>query len=76
MSDKYTSKCPECGKVIEIDDYSEIGDEIICYHCDAELRIVSLSPVKLKITARHYEEDDFDYVDPSEEIDFDFDDLD
>jgi len=75
MSEKYTSKCPECGKIIEIDDYSLEGDEIVCDHCDTDLEIVKMDPVKLKIVARHFDDEEYDYAD-LEEPDIDYDSID
>ena len=74
MSEKYTAKCPECGKIIEIDDYNVAGDEIVCEYCDTDLEILKMDPVKLKIVARHYDEED-DYVDAGE-LDIDYDSVD
>jgi DNA-directed RNA polymerase subunit RPC12/RpoP len=46
-------KCPECGEVVDIDSYNEVGDEIACHHCDSILEITSLSPPKVKVVRKH-----------------------
>jgi len=56
--------CPDCGRKIAVDPQLQVGDEIICSHCDAELEVVSLDPVEL----------DWLYLEPADE-DEDWDDV-
>ncbi len=61
MSDRFVAKCPHCGDVIELDESYEVGDEVICHGCDAELRIKSVDPIKFKnITSAGMDDDDDD----------------
>ena len=67
MSRSDTAKCPNCGGMVEIDFFNEIGDEVLCNSCDSELEIVRKNPPKFKILKRQdiYDEygDDSDYDD-------------
>jgi len=49
MEDNHMAECPECGGVIEVDDFNELGEIITCCHCDASLRIIKLNPVKFRV---------------------------
>lgn len=67
MTDHYTAKCPVCGGALEIDAYNEVGDEIICYHCDTALEIAEIDPPRLKTVKRHVlDENDDDEPDEDE----------
>ena len=70
MSKNDTAKCPNCGEMVEIDFYNEVGDEIICNSCDAELGIVSKGPLKFRIVKRADVYDEYrDIVDYEEDED-------
>ena len=72
MAKRQTAKCPECGEVIEIDMYNEVGDEIACEHCDTLLEITSLTPAKLRVVkgASLVDEDEEgeDYIEEEEDL--------
>ncbi|MDD5633842.1 MAG: hypothetical protein PHW46_01030 [Candidatus Omnitrophica bacterium] len=57
MADFYTARCPECGNVIEVDFYNEIGDKVTCYHCDAELELIKIHPPRLKSIHKQFEDE-------------------
>lgn len=62
MSDRFVAKCPHCGDVMELDESYEVGDEVICHGCDAELRIKSVDPIKFKsLASAGMDEDDDGY---------------
>lgn len=72
MSKHDAAKCPHCGKVVEIDFYNEMGDEIVCNSCDAELETVSKDPLKFRIVKRPGVYDEYrDIVDYDEDEDSD-----
>ncbi|MCM8814234.1 MAG: hypothetical protein NC924_09955 [Candidatus Omnitrophica bacterium] len=45
---KKMATCPECGEKFELENYLEDGDIADCPHCFADLRVVSLVPLKLE----------------------------
>lgn len=52
MAEHDIAECPNCGDMVEIDFYNEIGDEISCPSCDTALRITSTEPLRLKMLKR------------------------
>ncbi|MFH1665539.1 MAG: hypothetical protein ABIA77_05285 [Candidatus Omnitrophota bacterium] len=48
MSGRNKAKCPECGEMVELDPYSDIGDIVACHGCDADLEVIMLQPPKLR----------------------------
>ncbi len=67
MSKEFTTKCPKCGEVIEIDEYYEVGDEIICTNCDVDLKIEKMNPLKLKVVRRDESLDELEDEDDQDE---------
>lgn len=69
MPKNVKTRCPVCGGVIEAGMYAEVGDLITCYDCDAELEIVKVEPLKVKIARNNYSEEHemFDNVEEDEE---------
>ncbi len=63
MSETYKSKCPECGEVIELDSYDDVGDEVECYSCGSLLLIKQLDPPRLSIIKRGDDIEDDDSSD-------------
>jgi lysine biosynthesis protein LysW len=41
-----TAFCPECHRKIEIED-PDLGQHVICPHCQTELEIIYLDPLQL-----------------------------
>ncbi|MBD3379634.1 MAG: hypothetical protein GF408_04130 [Candidatus Omnitrophica bacterium] len=63
MSEERKARCPECGAPVEIEDYDEVGDVIVCENCDNDLELVQLLPPRLKLVAREEgDEEDEDGV--------------
>ncbi|MGD2279339.1 MAG: hypothetical protein PVH45_04525 [Candidatus Omnitrophota bacterium] len=58
MSRSNTCKCPICGFLIETESHNEPDDIITCFNCEAELKIVSVKPLKLKVHRRHQSEEE------------------
>ena len=75
MSKDIKGKCPNCGEIIEIDEYYEEGDEIICGDCDSELIIERLRPLKFRIIRKSdvRDSDSYDYDEDHDE-DYDYED--
>ena len=72
MSKRSISKCPECGEILEVDSYSDIGDHVVCHSCDAELEIIGLDPVRYKILREYGDADEVGYPDEYAEDSEDF----
>ena len=68
MSETYRLKCPECGEIVEMDPYDDVGDEIECYSCGSTLIIKQTNPVRLGVIRRGDDTDDDEYVDESGDI--------
>ena len=68
-----TALCPDCGQKIVIGPKPKKGQWVSCPHCNADLEIVSISPLELDWAA--YDEDE-DFDDDFWEDDDDFDDWD
>ena len=56
---KYHVKCPNCAETIEVDAYHEEGDIISCFYCDADLQVIGLDPIRLKLAGRSRGDDEF-----------------
>jgi alpha-aminoadipate carrier protein LysW len=39
--------CPDCDGAITVSSEVELGQKIICPHCEAELEVISLDPLEL-----------------------------
>ena len=59
ITDKAMTRCPDCGRQIELWPLLQVGEELICPHCEANLEIISLDPVEL----------DWAYIPPAEDDD-------
>lgn len=59
-------KCPFCGAKVTLPKSIKTGDLIYCSECDAELEVISLSPVELDWPLEAYEED-YEYEDEYED---------
>lgn len=58
--------CPKCEAVIDVDEEDlDEGDSISCDECGADLKVTSLDPLDVELTADEEEEE--------EEEDFEFD---
>jgi lysine biosynthesis protein LysW len=78
-----TAICLDCGRKILIGPKPKRGQLVACPHCNAEMEIISLSPLELDWTyLDSYEEDDDDHDDDDDnsvfwdEDDEDFDEFD
>jgi alpha-aminoadipate carrier protein LysW len=40
-------KCLNCDEIIELEDDVEVGEVVVCPHCEAELEVVSTEPISL-----------------------------
>jgi lysine biosynthesis protein LysW len=60
MGKEIKGKCPSCGEIIEIDEYYEVDDEVICNDCGDELIIERINPLKLRVVRRLESIDDED----------------
>ena len=55
------AKCPECGSVLDIvEDEVEEGEIYACLECEAQLEVVSLHPIELKVLDDNDDEEDED----------------
>lgn len=52
MAENDFAECPNCGEMVEMDFYNEIGDEISCPSCDVALRITSTEPLRVRIVKK------------------------
>jgi hypothetical protein len=67
--------CPGCDENIFVSARLREGDTVRCSHCDAELEVVSTSPLELDWPFYEEEtEDEWDADDEEEEDDWDYDD--
>lgn len=41
-------KCPACGKSFSVETDLELGETMSCPHCDADLRIVGMDPMRVE----------------------------
>ena len=55
--------CPDCGEEIFLKGRIELGREVICPNCDAELKVVETKPLALDWSYDDYD----DYYDEEEE---------
>jgi lysine biosynthesis protein LysW len=58
-------KCPECGEKFEEDPDLIVGDITYCPECYAELKIIGIDPIRVKVCKDHAESGD--YLDDYEE---------
>lgn len=58
MSRDDAAKCPNCGEMIEVDFFSEAGDEIFCSFCDAELEITKRDPLRFRLIKKSTSDDE------------------
>ncbi len=56
-----TATCPDCGRKVQLWAQPQVGEEVICPHCEAELEVVALDPVEL----------DWAFIEPAEDDDWD-----
>lgn len=54
-----TALCPDCGQKIVIGPKPKKGQWVSCPHCNADLEIISISPLELD-WAMYDEDEDFD----------------
>ncbi|MFH1798423.1 MAG: hypothetical protein ABH844_03650 [Candidatus Omnitrophota bacterium] len=73
MSKNAKTRCPVCGGAVEVGVYTEIGDLITCYDCDAELEIVKIEPLKVRIARNNYSEENemLNEVEDNDEVSWD-----
>jgi lysine biosynthesis protein LysW len=65
MASRNKAACPDCGEEITLHGKVELGMEVICPHCEAELEVVETVPVELDWI---YEDDeDHSYEEEEEE---------
>ena len=71
MGKSNVKKCPNCGEILEIDEYNEEGDEITCYDCGTILVVKQVEPLKLAVlkSAEDPDEEDLDEEDSIEDLD-------
>ena len=70
MSRSDAAKCPNCGEMVEVDFFSEIGDEVLCNSCDSELEILRKNPLKFRIVRRQDVYDEYRDVSDYDDEDF------
>lgn len=73
MTKHSKTRCPACGSMIEIDEYTEVGDLITCFDCDAELEVIKLDPIKVRIAKDSFPEESetFNNIDETEDMNWD-----
>lgn len=52
-------KCEICLEYIPVEYYFTKGDTVVCYECGSEYVLTSKNPVKLTISERAYDPDDY-----------------
>ena len=60
-----TVLCLDCDEEIELDEESQAGDIIVCGECEAQMELVSVSPVRLVF----FFGDDWDDADTEDDAD-------
>ncbi|MBF0216730.1 MAG: hypothetical protein HQL30_07045 [Candidatus Omnitrophica bacterium] len=69
MARKINVHCPECGEDIEFEAFFAVGETIYCDSCDAELKIASLDPPRLKVLKGSDDDQDDYYTSDDDEED-------
>jgi uncharacterized paraquat-inducible protein A len=64
-------RCPDCKQEIELSPLLQMGEELLCPHCEADLVVVNLEPVELDWAYALPAEDDDDWDDDWDEEDDD-----
>jgi DNA-directed RNA polymerase subunit RPC12/RpoP len=70
------ARCPDCKREIELWPLLQVGEELICPHCETDLIVVSLDPVELDWVYALPAEDDEEWEDWGDDWDDDWDDED
>jgi alpha-aminoadipate carrier protein LysW len=47
VTEMTVARCPDCGRQIELWPLLQVGEELLCRHCEADLEVVGLDPVEL-----------------------------
>lgn len=70
-----TALCPDCGQKIVIGPKPKKGQWVSCPHCNADLEIISLSPLELD-WAQYDDDEDFedDFWDDEDDDEYDWED--
>ncbi len=58
--------CGECDEDVEVSDRARIGQRVICPNCNAQLEVVSISPLELDSAYEDDEWEDDDNLDDDE----------
>jgi lysine biosynthesis protein LysW len=53
-----TALCPDCEEEIDLGAAPKLGQKVICPHCDADLQVVSVKPLRLSWDDSEYEEEE------------------
>ena len=66
--------CPSCGEDIQLTGKVQLGQEVVCPHCETELEVIDLDPVELDwIDDEDWDDwDDWDEEEEEEEEDEDY----
>ena len=70
MSRSDAARCPNCGRIVEVDFFNEIGDEVLCSSCDANLEITGRNPVRFRIIKKADVYDEYRDVNDYNDEDF------
>jgi alpha-aminoadipate carrier protein LysW len=62
-----TLYCPDCDGKIVINPRVQLGQKLVCPHCDAELEVISIDPVELDWAYDWSWDDDEDEDDEDDE---------
>ena len=63
--------CPDCGNRIKLWPLINVGEELVCPFCEADLEVVSLDPVELDWAYFEPAVDDNDWDDDWDDDDWD-----
>jgi alpha-aminoadipate carrier protein LysW len=44
-----TVSCPDCHEEISVPEETEVGEILECENCGAEMEVISLEPIKVKL---------------------------